>query len=465
LVSIKSSKINLLEGNLYKTIIKLGSPIALGAAIQMFYNLADTFWLGKLGRSAISAPIISFHIIFLIIALGMGFSIAGTSLVSQFTGAGEKEKVDRVTGNILLYLGIGSLFFVFLIYPFSSEILKLLRTPSDAFPKTFTYFRITVIGIPLSFPFFVFQAVFNGYGDTKTPLKIEMTSAILNLILDPIFIFGYFGFPELGVKGAAIATTGTRALASFIALYILFKGKKGIKITLKDLKPDRSLLPMILKTGAPASLGMSGASFGFLVLMGLVNTFGTSVISAFGIMSKIVHLYMMPAMGIGSAVTAIVGQSLGANMPARAKEAVKKGIRLMIIVISPFILFSTFFGHELTGFFIPGDLLVQSIGATMFLIISPSVFFFGLSSIINGAFQGSGYTVPIMVTNLARIWLFRIPFVYILAVVIMNGPSNPDATTGIWWGMFFSNMLSFLMIYFWYLQDKWSKARIKEIKR
>lgn len=459
---MKQANINLIEGNLYKTIIRLGTPIAIGSAIQMFYNLADTFWLGKLGRDAISAPIISFQIVFLVIALGMGFSIAGTSLVSQYTGSGEKNMANRATGNIFFYLGIGSIIVVLFFYPLSNEILTLLRTPKDAFTETSVYFRIAILGIPLSFPFFIFQASFNGFGDTKTPLKIELISTILNLALDPLLIFGFFGFPAMGVKGAALATIGTRALASTMALYILFKGKKGIKITLKDLKPDKKLLPLILKTGAPASLGMSGASFGFLVLIGLVNTFGTSVISAFGIMTRIVHLYMMPAMGISSAVTAIVGQNLGANMNFRAKKAVTKGIKLITIVITPFIIFSTFYGSKLTGFFIPGDLLVQSIGATMFLIISPSLLFFGLSSVINGAFQGSGFTIPVMVTNLVRIWIFRIPFVYVLSILIMKGPENPEAINGIWWGMFFSNVLSFLLIYMWYLQGKWNKARIRE---
>ncbi len=456
------SKLNLLEGGLYGIILKLGAPIAAGAAIQMLYNLADTFWLGKLGRSAITAPIISFHILFLIIALGIGFSIAATSLVSQYTGAGEIEKANKVTGNIMLYLGGGSLLFVLILFPLSDTLLRALRTPADAFIQTTSYFRIALIGIPLSFPFFVFQAVFNGYGDTKTPLKIEIVSAFLNLILDPLLIFGCLGFPAMGVKGAAIVTTCTRGLASLIALWILFSGKKGLKIEFRDFFPDRRLLRLILKTGAPASLGMSGASFGFLVLMGLVNTFGTPVVSAFGIMSRIVHLYMMPAMGIGSAVTAIVGQSLGAGMQSRAREAVTKGITLMVWIITPFILFSTFFGNQLTAIFIPGDLLVRGIGATMFLIISPSVFFFGLSSVINGAFQGSGYTIPVMVTNLSRIWLFRIPFVYLISIYFMGGPTNPEAMNGIWWGMFFSNVLSFLMIYFWYAKGNWVKARISD---
>lgn len=454
------NKPNLLEGDLVKTIIKLGYPVALATFVQTFYNLADTFWLGKLGRQALSAPVISFHIIFFIVSLAFGLSMAGTSLVAQYTGAKQKEEAYKTTGNLLVYLALFSLIVAVSGAVFDKTLLRLLKTPADTFASTRSYFRIMVIGMPLAFPIFVYQSVMNGYGDTKSPLKIEFISALINLALDPVLIFGWFGFPAMGVKGAALTSVISRGAASAIGVYLFFSGKKGIKIKLKHLKPDFKLFSLLLKIGIPASIGMSGASLGFMVLMGFVNLFGTPVVSAYGIATRIIHFFTMPAMGITAAVTAIVGQNLGANNLKRAKAAVGKGIRLMLAIVIPAIIFMVIFGKTLTIFFIPKDQLVHQLGQTMFHIIAPSVLFFGLATVLNGAFQGSGFTVPVMVTHLSRVWLFRIPLVYIFSTILMKGPSDIASSAGIWWGMFCSNLLAFVMILLWYLPGKWARARI-----
>lgn len=457
----KSSQVNLLEGDLYKNIVKLGLPLALASVIQTLYNLADTFWLGKLGREALSAPIISFNIIFFVISLAIGFSIAGTSLVSQYTGAKQTENVNKTAGNLLVFLLFSSLVFSVIGLIFAEKLLILLGTPNDAFAQTFAYFKIMIVGMPLAFPFFVFQSVMSGYGDTRTPLKIEALSAVINVVLDPILIFGWLGFPALGVEGAAITTIVTRGIASFVGLYYFFSGKKGIKIELRHLKPDFKFFPLMVKIGVPASIGMSGASLGFLVLIGIVNSFGTPVVSAYGIANRLVHLFMMPAIGVSSAVSAIVGQNLGAGNLDRARKTVSKGIYLVSWVIVPSMIITAFMGKKITMFFIPNDFLVHQIGGVMFYIVAPAVIFFALSSVIGGAFQGSGFTVPVMVVNLSRIWIFRIPFVYIISIVVMNGPVDIDASVGIWWGIFLSNFFAFLLIFFWYLRGNWAKARIK----
>jgi putative MATE family efflux protein len=458
----KPNGLNLLEGSLVKNIIKLGYPMALGSLAQTLYDLADTFWLGKLGKEALAAPIITYHIVFFLIAIALGFSISGTALVSQYIGAKEKEKANRSAGNLLLYLFLISIILSGLGLLLAKPLLKLLETPADAFDFTLSYYRIMTAGMPLAFPIFVYQSVMNGYGDTISPLKIALVTAAINMVLDPVLIFGWLGFPALGVKGAALTTVLSRALASIAGIYLFFSGKKGIKLKLRHLKPDINLSRLIVKIGIPSAVGFSGASLGFIVLMGIVNLFGTPVVSAYGIASRVVHFFMLPAMGISAAVTAIVGQNLGAGNIQRAKSTVVKGIILMLWVIVPPTILTFIFGRQVTMFFIPGYPLIHRIGQVMFYIIPPSLIFFGLSTVLQAAFQGSGHTVPVMVTNLARIWLFRIPFVYLFAVVLLGGPRDIHASVGIWWGMVVSNFLSYLMLHFWYKKSNWTKARIKK---
>lgn len=458
----KPDGLNLLEGNLLKNIIKLGYPMALGSLAQTLYNLADTFWLGKLGREALSAPIISFHILFFLISIALGFSISGTALVSQYVGAGDKEKANQSAGNLLLYLFLISIILSVLGLLLAKPLLRLLETPADAYDLTLSYYSIMIAGMPLAFPIFVYQSVMNGYGDTISPLKIALVTAAINVVLDPLLIFGWWGFPALGVKGAALTTVITRTMASISGLYLFFSGKKGIKLKLRHLKPDIDLSKLVVKIGMPSAVGFAGASLGFIVLMAIVNLFGTPVVSAYGIASRVIHFFMLPAMGISAAVTAIVGQNLGAGNVQRAKSSVFKGIILMLLVIVPPSILTFIFGRQVTMFFIPGDPLIHRIGQVMFYITPPSLIFFGISTVLQGAFQGSGYTVPVMVTNLARIWVFRIPFVYLFAMVILDGPTDIHACVGIWWGMVISNFLAYLMLHYWYNKGKWTKARIAE---
>jgi len=456
----KNREINLLEGNLARNIIKVGYPMALGSLAQTLYNLADAFWLGKLGRNALSAPIISFFIIFFLISIGLGFSISGTALVSQYTGAGKKESANRSAGNLLSFLVLISIVFGGLGLLLDKTLLGLLKTPAETFDLTLSYYRIMMIGMPLAFPIFVYQSAMNGIGDTVSPLKIILVTTGINLILDPLLIFGWLGFPALGVSGAALATVITRGMASAAGLYLFFSGKKGIKLKPFHLKPDRKISALMFKIGVPSAVGFSGASLGFIVLMGIVNQFGTAVISAYGIVMRVIHFFMLPAMGISAAVTAIVGQNLGAGNIQRAKSTVGKGMMMILAIIIPAVIITAIFGKEVTRFFIPGDPLIHWLGQTMFYITPPSLIFFGMSTVLEGAFQGAGYTVPVMVNSLARIWLFRIPFVYILSMVILNGPADIDASVGIWWGMVFSNAASFLLLLTWYKKGKWAKTRI-----
>lgn len=462
MTGIEKNKVNMLEGSIYKSIIKLGYPMALGSLVQTLYNLADAYWLGKLGRQALSAPIISFFIIFFLIAIGLGFSVSGTSLVAQYIGAKEKENAQKTAGNLLLYLLLISTVLSTLGVIFARPLLTLLGTPADAFKDTLSYYTIVMAGMPTIFPMFVYQSVMNGYGDTMSPLKIGLFTAAINLVLDPLLIFGWLGFPAMGTAGAALTTAITRALGSIIGLYLFFSGKKGIRLTLAHMKPDRAISRLMVKIGLPSAVGFSGSSVGFIVLIGIVNQFGTPVVSAYGIGTRIVHLFMLPAMGISTAVTAIVGQNLGAGQIQRARSVVFKGIRLMLsIIVLPMILVAIF-GKDVTRFFIPGDILIHDIGQVMFWIMPLSVVFFGVSSVLEGAFQGAGFTVPVMITQVARLWVFRIPFVYILSMVILNGPADIYASVGIWWGMVLSNGASMLIISIWFKYSNWASARIKE---
>ncbi|MCK5130891.1 MAG: MATE family efflux transporter [Candidatus Sabulitectum sp.] len=443
-----SGLIDMTTGSVRGKLMLLAWPVMLSHLLQTFYNLADAFWLGKLGRQALTAPTITMHVFFIAFAISMGIGAAGTTLVSQFKGAGDEKKASLVGGQLLLLLtSIGLLFGIagFLLVP---QILNLLQTPSDSWQMTYDYMRWIFTGFPLLFIFFVYQGISTGLGDTVGPMQVNLIAVIVNVILDPILIFGIGPFPEMGVVGAAIATVFSRALASGIGMHRLFKGSNGIRIVAADLKPDRPMIRKIMKIGLPVSLGQLGTSFGFTFMIGIVNSFGSVVTAAFGVGNRIIHMAMVPAMGLSQANAAAVGQNLGAGNVERAEKSTNAALLLIGLILLPMTLGMFFFGADISKAFV-NDPEVIELGQTMFRIITPSVFVFGFLLVLLGSFQGSGYTLPVMVLNMSRLWVLRIPGAYLLAYTLGMGP------LGIWWAMFISNTVITISGWIWFRKGTW----------
>ncbi|MFT5316323.1 MAG: putative MATE family efflux protein, partial [Candidatus Krumholzibacteriia bacterium] len=288
------------KGPLTPHLLAVAWPVSVSFLVQTMYNLIDTFWLGKLGKTALVAPTITLNVVFIGIALAMGLSQAGTTLVSQYKGAGRPNKMGLAAGqSVLLQVGVGVLIAVvgFII---SKPVLLLLHTPPDAFDETLTYMRWIVAGLPLMFVFHVYQGILFGMGDTKSPMKLNIIAVMVNVVLDPILIFGWGPVPAMGVAGAAIATILARALAAGLAMRALLSGD-GFRIRAKDLHFDREMFMKLLRVGLPLSAGQTATSLGFTLLIGIVNGFGSSVTAAFGIGHRVVMMVAVPAMGLSQA--------------------------------------------------------------------------------------------------------------------------------------------------------------------
>jgi len=443
------------KGAMASHILAVAWPVMISFLLQTFYNLVDAFWLGKLGKTALAAPTITMNVFFVGMSLAMGLSLAGTTLVSQYRGAGRTEDMGRAGGQTLLLLGgVGTSFAVVGLI-FSSPILRLLQTPPDAFPETLAYMRWILAGVPLMFAFFVYQGIHTGVGDTVGPLQVNLVSVALNVVLDPILIFGLGPVPPMGVVGAALATVFSRSVASGIGIYRLFRGDRGFCLQLSDLRLDRPLMGRILRVGIPTSLGQSGTALGFTLLMGIVNTFGSAVTAAFGVGHRIIMMAMVPVFGLSQANATAVGQNLGADRPDRAARSVRTACIMVAIILFPITTLMFFFGDAISRIFINDPEVVQY-GRDLFRITSYSVFTFGFVMVLLGTFQGSGHTVPVMVLNMSRLWGVRIPAAYLLAIVLGLGPS------GLWWAMFLSNTLTAVAGFVWFSAGTWKRKVIDE---
>jgi len=309
-----SSGLDLTQGSHIKNLVKLSLPIMISNFMQTFYNLADTFWLGKLGegaRNAVSIAGIAFPLIFFFASFGMGLGVSAVAIISRFRGAGDYEKIREFTGQFMLVFMIIALLFIVISLSTLGYFLELLQTPPEVIDLAKSYMQVTIMSIFFMFFFLGYQNFNHALGNTVTPMKIQLITLTLNVFLDPFLIFGWWIFPRFEAMGAAYATFFCRLLTAILCIIYFRKKTPTLIPTISELKPDIKKIRTILKIGIPASISQSTISVGFLVLQGFVNSFGTVIISVNAIGNRMVSLFMMPAMGLSHGLAAIVGQNLG----------------------------------------------------------------------------------------------------------------------------------------------------------
>jgi len=443
----------ILNGSIEKTLLKLAYPLVFFNLLFIIYNLTDTFWLGKLGREAVSAPTVSFPFIWTMMSFGAGFAIAGFAFVSQYAGAGQWDKAKHSIANLLTLMFFSSFTLGIIGFFITPWILHILGVPADAYDNAVVYLRVMFIGIPFSFEGFAFSFALRAIGDTKTPTIINSIAIILNVILDPLLIFGIGPFPRLEILGAALGTIISYSIASILSIYLVFSGKLGIKFYLSDFKPDFGLYKKMFKIGLPASIGQSLNALGFVVLMGIVSQFGSVVIAAYGIGQRIISLIFTVSDGFSMAMSTMVGQNLGVLNFKRIRKIVNKTILINTIFISIPTLLIFLFRTQIIGIFIK-DILVINEGAIFFACFLIAMPFFGIFFISTSVVRTAGRTKESMVLGIIRLWGLRVSLAYFLSTLW--------GSIGIWIGMAMSNIIASILAYFWYKRETWKETVTKE---
>lgn len=439
-----------------KSIIVMAVPIILGNILQTAYQLVDTFWVGRLGANAVAAVALSFPILFLIISLAGGLAISGTIMVSQYKGKGNLKQVDYVSAQTLIMMTITGILSSILGYFIAPFLIGLMGAETAVYIDAVAYLQISFMGMIFMFGFFVYQSLMRGVGDVKTPLYIVLGTVLLNLVLDPVFIMGMGPIPAYGVKGAAIATIGTQAIASIIGIMMLFNGKHGIHIKKENLKFDLKLVKKMFKLGLPASISQSARAFGMLLMNFLVASFGTIMVASYGIGGRMLSFIIIPAIGLSMAVSTLVGQNIGAGKMDRALKINQIGSAVSFCLLTIVGLFTFIFATPLVAFFIPNDPAVIESGALFVRIMSFSFGLIGLQQTINGTFQGSGNTGISMFLSLISLFVIQFPLAYILSKHSSLG------SNGIFWAFPITNILTATITVIWYKTGSWKKKKLLE---
>jgi putative MATE family efflux protein len=414
---LKKTKENILtQGSILKALVRLSIPLILTNILQTAYNLTDTFWVGRLGKTAVAAVSLSFPIIFIIISLGSGLAIAGSILVAKRKGAQDEQAVTHISTQTFFSVFVISVLLAVTGFYTTPLLVGIMRVSPEVFTDAVDYLKITFAGMPAMFIFVIFQSLMRSIGEVKLPFYIVLSTVLLNLVLDPVFIFGWHDYilPQ-GVKGAAWASVGTQILAAVISLYYLFKGYKGIHLNLPDYKPDYTLIKTMFKLGLPVSIEQVSRAAGIFAMVVLVAHFGTLALASYGIGTRILSFVIIPAFGLGMATSTLVGQNIGAQAYERVKKTLQLslGIAFGLLNIAGLLLF--IFARDAARFFIPedNDTIIQS--AIFIKTLAVSFGFLGLLIVLIGAFRGAGKTKISMLLALFSVWIIRFPLAYYLS--------------------------------------------------
>lgn len=445
---------SLTEGSISRALVRLSLPIIASNLLQTMYQITDAFWVGRISAQAVAAVSLTFPIIFLLISVGGGLPIAGTVLVAQYKGKGDEKAMNHVAAQTLLMVLIVSLVLSGGGYFFAEPIMYFMGAAPDVLPDAIKFLQITFIGFVFVFGYFVYESLMRGLGSVRTPMLIVLATVILNFFLDPLFIFGYGPVPAMGVSGAAMATVCTQAVATIVGFSLLFTGRHGFHLKLKDFKPDWAFMKRAILLGLPASIEQSTRALGFTVMTILVASFGTTIVAAYGIGTRVLSFIIIPAMGFAMATSTLVGQNIGAGKMERAERTnwIGCGISFVVLTVVGTLLF--FIAEPFARFFVPqgGDVIGES--ATVIRILAFTFGSIGLQMVMVGTMRGAGDTKSAMILAIVSQWVIQFPLMYILS------KHTPLADQGIWWSLAIANLITLVITVIWFMQGGWKKRRL-----
>lgn len=451
--AIRGTEADYTQIGIKRAIFLLAVPMILELVMESAFAVVDIYFVGRLGASAVAAVGLTETYLFLLYSIAMGLATAVTAVIARRTG--EKNTSDAGSSavqSILLAL-LASLPFSAAGIFYSKELLALMGGDEWVINQGYRYMQWMLGGNAVIVLLFVINAIFRGAGDAAIAMRILWIANGINIILDPILIFGWGFIPALGIEGAAIATTIGRGVGVLIQLWILFKGGKHIRVTFLQLSWNAKLMLNIFRTSLGGIGQMIIAMTSWIFLMRILAEVGSEAVAGSTIAMRIMMFTMMPAWGMANAAATLVGQNLGAGYPDRAESAVwKTGIYNMIFLIGVSVVYF-FYSHPLMRIF-TADPRVTAIGAEWLRILSFSYFVYGWWMVSTQAFNGAGDTRTPTRINLVFFWLIQIPLSYLLAIILDWGHS------GVFWAVFISETSVGLFTLWLFNKGGWKTAKV-----
>ncbi|PMC59411.1 MATE family efflux transporter [Finegoldia magna] len=443
------------NGNITDVIFKLSIPLMISNLIKTLYGITDGIYVARISSEDYAATSFTWPVLYLFIAVGLGVSVAATSLMSQRLGARKLKDCSIYAVHTLILTTVLGVIFSILGVITAPFIVRWMGATGSFEYKSYIFLAINSVGLLFDMIFFGYQSILNSQGRTKSMTIISTISSVTNVVIDPFFIFdNVLGIPGLnmGLAGAAWATVLSKVLLVVFAI-IVVKKESEIEVSFKNFKLDMGIIKHIFSIAIPASLGSSGEAIGFTVLNGFIQSYGTTTLAAFSMGNRLSDIFNQGAIGIGMALTSITGQNIGAGKKERSKDIFKRANIIITFFSLASAIIILLFKDQLLSIFIKdrSDIELWRQASEYMYFSAIITFFMGYFSAINGFFQGVGKTKLTMYLSLARLWVLRLPLIMILKSLTDLG------STGIWISMLVSNALTVIVGFIIYKRGRWER--------
>lgn len=451
--AVKGKEQNFTSGSIRKAVFMLAIPMILEMLMESIFALVDIIFVSQVSTNAVATIGLTESVLTLVYAVAIGLSMAATAIVARRVGEQDIKGANQAAVQVL-FLGMAVSVIVSIVGIFyAKDILRLMGGEPDLIAEGYGYTQILLGGNITIMLLFLINAIFRGAGDASIAMWTLVVSNGLNIILDPIFIFGLGPVPEYGVQGAAIATTIGRGSAVLFQLGILFYGWGKIKLAFKDLVLRTAVMLNLIKV----SLGGIGqfiiGTSSWVFLMRIMAEFGSEVLAGYTIAIRVMMFTFMPSWGMSNAAATLVGQNLGAKKPERAEKSVwvtgKYNAIFMVVVSVVYLVFA----RQILSLF-SGENGVITAGALALQVIAAGYVFYAYGMVVIQAFNGSGDTRTPTWINFVAFWLFQIPFAYLVAIQFEIGP------LGVFLAVVLAEALLAVLGIIWFKKGKWKQVKV-----
>ena len=423
----------------FKSMWRLAVPIMIGMGIQTLYTIIDMIFIGRLGGDAIASVAFNMPIFFFVMGLSFGLGNGVTASIARFIGSNDKVNADNSAEHAVAMALAISLILTVSGLLFGKQILLFIGCTNDILPLAWDYLKVSCYGISFGVFSGFFRSILAGEGEMKLPMIVAGLGTVLNTILDPIFIF----YMDLGVAGAAWATTISQIIVCLVFIYMLFvKNHTYVRFKLKDFSFSSYIIYDIIKVGIPVSMSMVVMALGQLVFNRLLVNFSTDAVAAYQIGGRVDMIVFLPIFGIASALTTIVGMFYGADEFEKIKSISFYGIKSSFLITTICSVFLFIFAPSVVKVFTM-DTVIQKISIDYLRTISFLFPFISIGLTIGRILQGLGKGMPSLIITIVRVIGLAGPLAYFFTFVL------DKPVEWIWYSMFISGIFATIISITW----------------
>ncbi len=452
---------DLTSGPIASTLLMFALPVLGSNVLQSLNGSINSVWVGRfLGETALAATSNANLVLFLLLGTMFGIGMAATILVAQSVGARDMVEARRIVGTSATFFFLVSLVFALGGWLWVDQILGLLGTPADVMPLARAYLVIIFAAVPATNLLSFVMTILRGAGDSRTPFYFMAFAVLLDIVLNPLFIIGFGPIPGFGIAGSALATLIGQTVSVAAILILLYRRKHPLRLAGADLallKPDPRLLRIVVTKGIPMGLQMIVISMAALVLMGMVNGYGSQVAAAYGIAAQLWTYVQMPALAIGAAVSSMAAQNVGARRWDRIGRIAAAGVGFNLLLTGTLVLLLYVFDRSLLGLFLAADGAAVDIAQHINNVASWSFILFGVTIVLFATVRATGAVMPPLIILVISVLFIRTGFAYALRDTL--------GQEALWWSFPAGSIASLALAAAYYRFGRWRTMHMIEEER